>query len=201
MLSPHEMAMFRQLAAKAQASGQMVGPDMLATLTPPDTERRILSGVPYEEVPIAQPVPWLPVAKDIAWGLNDRVVTFTDSNINVEAITNLGFDIPSVVYALTASVRSTNGTPLPGTLGNVRDAFRIQFELSQGRKWQTSNAMGSAILGSAERPRMLGRPGWRFNNGATMLVKVTPLIGNLQIDIVLWTLEMTGPGNIATMPL
>lgn len=197
-LTPQEQAWLQMLTHRAQANGQqiVVGPDMRATLTPPSTERRILAGVPYEETPVAEPVPWLPISTDIAWGLNDRVSTFTNQTINAEATNNLGFDIPSVVYAITAAVRDTAGNSISGAFGNVLDTFRIQFGLTNGRNWQTANTMGSTICGTAERPRFLGRSCWRLNNGAVLQCRVTPLVANLQIDIVLWCVETTGGSNI-----
>lgn len=193
-------ASLQQAQGAAAQVMQQIGPNMLATLTPPNTERRLLNGIPYEEVPVKDPIPWMPVAENIAWGLNDRVITFTNQTINVEAVGSLGFDLTSNIYALTAAVRTTDGNDISGSYGSVLDLFRVQFELSQGRKWQTANAMGSALLGTAQRPRFLGRPGWRFNNGARLLVNFTPLRSNIQVDIVLWAIEFTGPGNLSMVP-
>ncbi len=198
-LSVQEMQALQQLMHRAQGAGQVTpqpGPGMTATLTPPDTNRRIWEGTEFEEVPVAMPMPWLPIASDIAWGLNDRVQTFTNLAANAESIQRLNFDIPSAVFALTAAVRRTDGNAINGDFGNVLDTFRVQFTLSQGRQWQTNNAMGSAIVGTAQRPRWLGRPCWRFNNGAVLQVRLTPLIANLQVDIVVWALETTGASNI-----
>lgn len=197
-LTPDQLRVLQQLANAAQQTGQLravLGDSLIATLAPPNTEQRIVRGVPFEEVPVAAPVPWLPVSPMISWGLNDRVVTRTDGTAATEYIDNMGFDLPCVAYAISAAVRSTSGAiSTTVTSSDALNLFRIQFELTNGRKWQTANVMGGAICGSAAQPRFLGRPGWRFEPGANMLVKITPLVANIQVDVVLWCIET--PGNI-----
>ena len=198
-ISGDELNLLNYLRARNLSAGKAV-----AALEVPDTESRIVQGVPYQEVPVAEPMPWMPVANDIAWGLNDRTTTFTGATANVETPNTMGFDLPSVVYAITATVRQSTFEP-QGNFFNFwegngfaspLDTFRVQFGLSQGRNWQTTNAPGSTICGSAERPRFLGRSAWRLGEGAVLLVKVTPLLANLNIDIVLWAVEFTGGSNI-----
>lgn len=193
-----QLAAANEAAHQAGQLTQVLGPHMLASLNPPDTDQRILAGVPFKEIPLADPMPWMPCGTDIAWGLNDRVLTFTNQAINVEVPQQIGFDLPSVTYALTAAVRTTDGNAIPGTFGNVLDTFRIQFVWSgSNRRWQTIAALGSTVLGSGSWPRLLGRPGWRFTKGSNLIVNFTPLVANLQVDIVLWVVETSGPGNLS----
>ena len=198
--SAAEIAQLQSALQHAQASGQLetvIGPNMLATLNPPTDDTRIKNGVPYREMQVYYPEPWMPVASDIAYSPNDRVVQVLNQTANTEVIERLGFDVPTVVYATVSAVRSTSGD-LPATVGNERDLFRVQFELTNGRKWQTSNSLGSTVTGTAERPRLLGRTGWRFDMGTVLLVKVTPLVANLDINVVLYTIETPGATNIAS---
>jgi hypothetical protein len=196
-LTPQELADLQRNLARGVAARQVApGPMMLATLTPDSTEQRIYGGIPHEEVPVFEPMPWLPTAPGVAWGLNDRVTTLTNGTINVQAWTPMGFDFPSAIYAITAAVRTTDGSQISAAFGTVLDVFDIQFRLAQGRLWQTSAALGSSVCGTGERPRKLGRPCWRFNNGAVLRIGITPFLANLRIDIVCYTLETYGGSNI-----
>lgn len=198
--SDAQVAQLQQAIQHAQSTGQLaevIGPNMLATLNPPTDDTRIKNGVPYREMQVYYPEPWMPVATDIAYSPNDRVVQLLNGTANTEAIERLGFDVPTVVYATVSSVRSTNAN-LPTTVQDARDLFRVQFELTNGRKWQTNPALGTAVTGTAERPRLLGRTGWRFDMGTVLQVKITPLIADLEINIVLYTIETPGATNIAS---
>ena len=198
-ITQDELRLLNYLRVRELSSGQAI-----AALETPDTATRLVQGVPYQEVPVAEPMPWMPVSNDIAWGLNDRTTRFTAPTANVESQNTMGFDLPSVVYAITATVRQTTFVPAGNTFNfwesqgfaSPLDTFQIQFALSQGRTWQTTNAPASTICGSAERPRFLGRTGWRFGQGAVLVVKITPLLANLTIDVVLWAVEEVGGSNI-----
>jgi len=169
-----------------------------ATINPvTGADQLMRMGIPFEEVPVFEPIPWLPVAKDIAWGLSDRVVTLTNGVINTQVSTPLGFDFYTVAYALSAAVRNTAGNALPGSFGSPLDSFRVQFVTTGNYNFQTADAMGSALVGTAAFPRKLGRCCWRFNGGAQLRVLITPLMANLQVDVIVWTVQTTIGSNIA----
>lgn len=198
-MNPQIVAQTRQVLAAAQAAGQLealVGPDMLASLAQTDTGSRLFQGVRYEETAVAMPVPWLPQDPNIALGLNDRVVSFNGATANVQTSATVSFDVPCVVFQINGAVRSTNAD-LPATVGDPLDLIRVQFKTVGGYQFQTSDVFGSTILGTAQRPGNLGRPCWRFESGSSLTVFYTPLVANLQVDIVMRTVITPGPGNIA----
>ena len=195
--TPQEQQYLAQLEQKVLMMESRVNSGMMATLTPPSTERRIQDEVPFEEVPVKDPMPWLPVTPgDIAWSVNDRVLTLTNGAINTQAVQRLGFDTPSAVYAITAAVRTTDGAAIPGSFGSVLDTFQIQFRMTNPRLWQTNPVSGSTVCGTAERPRFLGRPCWRMNTGSVLIANITPLMANLNVDLNIWVLETIGCTNI-----
>lgn len=217
-MNPQELAQFQRLQSKAQQVGltpieamqfqqlqnkfavmQLQGGQGVATLNPPNDGSRVgPGGVTYEEVPMAEPRPWMPIDTNIAWMLNDRVVSLTAGTINVEQPINISFDLDTRVYALTASCYSTAGAAVPATgFPDSLSMFRVQFKMAQGRQFQTTSAPGITVLGTGQRPRYLGRPAWRFQGGSTLVVNVTPLAANLQIDIVLYAVEIASGNNIS----
>jgi len=195
-LGPQEIQVLTMLHQRASANNQMpVG--LLATVSPPDNATRHYNNIPFRETDVVKPKPWMAVDPNIGYLLNDRIVSLNNPAINVENITRLGFDVPSSVYALVATAIDTTGAGFP--VGqDARDFFQIQFELSNGQRWQTLPALGSTVTGPAQFPRLLGRPAWQLNNGAVLLARITPLRANLRIDVNLWTIEQPGPTNIAT---
>lgn len=194
-----QIAQLRQILAAAEAQGQLedlVGPDMLAKLSSSSDGTRLFQGVRFEELPVAMPMPWLPIDANIGLSLNDRVVTFTNATANTQTSQVISFDLPCAVFQLNAAVRSTNAN-LPATVDDPLDLIRVQFKTTGGYQFQTSDVLGSTILGSAKRPGNLGRSGWRFEPGASLTVFFTPLVADLQVDIVIRTIVSPGPGNIA----
>lgn len=198
-----QMENVRQWVAFYHQIGQLdslITPTMRASLTPPSNDQRILGGVPFEEVPVKDPVPYLPVANDIAWTLTDLAINVTNVASGTATPVTVSWDMPASVYAITASVRTTDGGAFPSGIRTALDLFRIQFESANIRKFITAPVLGSTVCGTAERPRFLGRPCWKFNNGSTLQTTITPLANNLEINVVLWSILTPGPTNIAFMP-
>jgi hypothetical protein len=122
----------------------------------------------------------------------------------IEAVINLAannsqprviqFDIPTCVYALSASAVSTaDATTYTGI--NPRDLFTLSFENTNGDRFTTAPALASTICGSGSDPRLIGGVGWLFDRGGSLLVTVTPLVDNLRIDVNLISIEIRGPAN------
>lgn len=196
-LNPQEAHFLAVLTQRAQANRQMPPHGQMATMNPPDNGTRYFNGIPFRQTEVFEPMPWLAVDPNIGYMTNDRVSNLTGGAANTEVIVRNGFDVPSVVYALTGSAIDTTGADLPVGMSPL-DTFLVQFVLTNGQRWQTVPALGSTLLGSGERPRKTGRPTWVLNNGAVMEVRITPLRTNLRIDVVMYTLEQPGPTNIAT---
>lgn len=206
-LSPHEMQYLAQLQSRAIATGQAQqgrpGPGMMASLTPPTNRQRVWQGVKFEQMSVYEPQPWIPLSEDglpIGLVCRDRTVTYSLPTVNQETPSRLGFSTPAACYAITATSLLTDGAGNLVSLAvgvDPRDVFRIQIKYAQGDLWQSEPAIARNICGTAEFPRLVGKPSWMLDGGTSIIVTVTPLIANLIIDVTLWTIEQPGPTNIA----
>ena len=115
--------------------------------------------------------------------------------VNTEVIATIQFDIPCRLVALNGAAFSTAvGNALPVGVG-PRDCFLFRLEYTQGDRLHVSQRIASTVLGTSERPGEVGGVGWTFDQGATVIIGITPLIANLRIDVTLHCLEMRGQSN------
>lgn len=203
-VSPDEVKLLNYLRVRSLFADQAI-----AAMELPDTETRMVGQVPYQEVPIADPQPWLAVANDTAWMLSDRTIQFIGggATANTEVQGNFSWMYDTAVYALVGTVRDTNFTPAANQsvwwerhgLADPLDAFLVQFTTTSNRNWQTAPVPASMVLGDARRPRFLGRPCWRMPGGSSLIVKVTPLFNNLTITLGTWVVETVSGSNIQSL--
>jgi len=152
---------------------------------------------PYMRVPVWPPQLLLSTNRLVGHQTRDYTAGVLNAAINVEAISTIQFDIPCIIYAITASAVTTNAVAFTAGLIPL-DSFLIGFEHSNGDRLTAGQArLGSTICGTALRPRMVGGNGWVFDRGSTLVARITPLQANLRIDIVVETIEERGPTNIA----
>lgn len=204
--TPEEIALLNEMRRQGLTHGQV-----LAALNMPDTETRILSdGRMMQEVPIAEPQPWLQIGNDVAWVVSDRNVQFVGgaNSANQEVIDNFTWQFRSSVFALVGSVKDDDFTAAENIglewwqvqgLSNPLDAFTIQFYTTSNRNFQTTPVPGSMVLGSARWPRYLGRPTWSMKGGSSLNVRVTPLFNNLTITIGVWVVETVTASNMQSI--
>lgn len=207
-LSPPELEYLRQLLHRGTRAGQVTtpgqpGPGMMASLNPPTNRQRTYMGVKFEQMPVYQPEPWIPLSEDglpIGLVCRDRTVTYLLPTANQETPQRLGFSTPASCYAITATAVQTDGAGAGVNLPvgmDPRDTFRLQIKYAQGDLWQSEPAIARNVAGTAEFPRLVGKPGWMLDGGTSIILTVTPLFENLIIDVTLWTIEQPGPTNIA----
>jgi hypothetical protein len=165
-----------------------------ASLNPPSNARRAAEGVPFQREQVYFPSLWIPQGANIGTQLRRRPITIINQAAAVDVIQAIQFDIPTTVFCLTAGVIDTTGANLPVGL-NPLDSFTCQFQHTNGDLYDTQPMLGGASLGTAERPALLGGPGWMQDRGTSVLLTVQPLRANLRIDICLWSIEMRGPAN------
>jgi hypothetical protein len=110
--------------------------------------------------------------------------------INIEQIVTVQFDIPCRLIAINGGAFNTN-TLLP--VSNDNYLFRLEY--TTGDKLHTAARLGTTVVGSAERPGEIGGAGYTIDQGASVILGITPLVQNLRIDITLVCLEMRGPRN------
>lgn len=112
---------------------------------------------------------------------------------NVQAVASIQFDIPAIVYAMTAA---TTNTAAPGIVTNGLDGFTVSLEHSNGDRITTNQALGSCIFGTAAEPSLIGGNGLVFDRGSTLVINVTPLSANLRVDFNFFAIEQRGPRNL-----
>ncbi|MDP3772640.1 MAG: hypothetical protein Q8Q85_00050 [Gemmatimonadales bacterium] len=122
--------------------------------------------------------------------------TDADYVVNTEAIRTVQFDIPCRLIGFTGAVMDTAGAGFP--VGHDRRDFVLfRLEYTNGDRLHTAARLGSEVLGSMERPGEIGGTGWTIDQGASVVLGITPLRTNLRCDITLICLEMRGARNFS----
>ena len=123
----------------------------------------------------------------------------SDYTAGSESIRTIQFDIPCRVVALNGAAVdpntvSTNVAPTR----NLLDCFLFRIEYTTGDKLMTGARLGSNTLGTAENPSEIGSSGYTIDQGASLVLGITPLANapaNFRIDITLHCLEIRGQRN------
>ena len=120
----------------------------------------------------------------------------TDYVVGTEAIRTIQFYLPCRVIAVNAVAADTtaaNATAWEASSG--LNTFLLRLEYTTGDRLQITQRIASTYAGSAERPGMIGDFGWNIDQGASVVLGITPLVPNLRIDVVLHCIEMRGNTN------
>jgi hypothetical protein len=122
--------------------------------------------------------------------------TDTDYTENQEAIRTVQFDIPCRLIAINAGAVDTNTDAT--TFENLLNCFLFRLEYTTGDKLMTSARLASTVVGSMENPGEIGGSGYTIDQGASVVLGMTPLANapaNFRIDITLVCLEIRGNRN------
>jgi len=123
----------------------------------------------------------------------------TDYTVGSEAIRTIQFDIPCRVIAINGAgvdnvTVSTNAAPTV----NLLNCFLFRIEYTTGDKLMTAARLGSNTLGTGAFPSEVGSSGYTIDQGASLVLGITPLTNapaNFRIDITLHCLEIRGQRN------
>jgi len=125
--------------------------------------------------------------------------TDTDYTVNQESIRIVQFDIPARVIAINAAVvqYDAGNALLPTAFSgmNPQDAMLFRMEYTTGDRLHTAARLGSTVCGTMDSPGELGGTGYTVDQGATLILGITPLAVRLRVDITLHCLEIRGPSN------
>lgn len=165
-------------------------------MSPPSTAQRAADpGIQWAWMQVYNPVVPLPMHPYISlfprWRAIDNIV---NAAVGTEVVANINIDIPFMVYGLVGSAALTDGAALPGNLHPL-DTFRVGVRHTQGDLLVTGTPIARCVLGTAERPMLVGGSGWNFDQGSVLQFLVTPLVANLTISIVAMGIEKRGPQN------
>jgi hypothetical protein len=124
----------------------------------------------------------------------------TDSDVAVgsETVRTVQFDIPARIIAINASCVNTavNGALPVGV--NPRDCFLFRIEYTTGDRLHIQARLGSTVVGTADNPGELGGTGYTVDQGAALIVGITPINpipANFRIDVTFHALELRGSAN------
>ncbi len=157
-------------------------------------------GTPWVRFPFFPTSPYM--STDPAVGSQVRYYGATllsgdsDVTLNSESIRTVQFDIPCRLIAINAACVDT--TTAQTAFVNLLNCFLFRLEYTTGDKLQTAARLASTVCGSMENPGEIGASGYTIDQGASVILGLTPL-GNLptnfRIDITLVCLEIRGQRN------
>lgn len=127
-------------------------------------------------------------------------LTYTDADfaVNAETIRTVQFDIPCRLIAINASSIVYDGAnQVTGYVNgmNPLDQFLFRLEYTTGDRLHTGSRLASTVCGSFENPGEIGGVGYTIDQGASVILGLTPLVANIRIDITLVCLEVRGASN------
>jgi hypothetical protein len=163
--------------------------------------------LPFVRFPFYPTAPWYSTNPDVGYQVRfySAGLNFNDQDnvAGTEAQRSVQFDIPVRLIGI-------NGAALPYTsLGAVdlssplltEQAMNLSYlfraEYTTGDKLHTASRLASTVVGTARNPGEIGGHGYNIDQGATLLLGITPLVSNLKIDITFICLEMRAPRNFS----
>ena len=116
---------------------------------------------------------------------------------NVQAQVVIQFDIPCIVFGMTAGSVDTAAPAFGVFPGSGLDTFTCSLEHTNGDRLVTQPVLGSLIFGQANEPALVGGNGWVFDRGSGLVIQVTPIVNATQrIDFAFYAVEERGPRNL-----
>ena len=122
--------------------------------------------------------------------------TDADYTEGQEAIRLVQFDIPCRLVAINAG--ATDPTTNLSAFENLLNCFLFRIEYTTGDKLMTAARLASTVCGTMENPGEIGGSGYTIDQGASLILGITPLANapaNFRVDITLVCLEIRGNRN------
>ena len=124
--------------------------------------------------------------------------TDADVAVGTETIRTVQFDIPARIIAINASCVNTAALGALPIGVDPRDCFLFRVEYTTGDRLHIAPRLGSTVTGTAGRPGELGGTGYTVDQGAALVVGITPINPippNFRIDVTFHALELRGSSN------
>ena len=141
---------------------------------------------PFVRFPFYPTAPWY--STDVNVGYQVRmysaglVSTDADFQINTEAIRTVQFDLPCRLIAFNGALSHFQNVgdmqPVPKTITeqNMNLCYLFRSEYTTGDRLQTAARLASTVVGNAKNPGEIGGHGYNIDQGATLILGITPLI-------------------------
>jgi hypothetical protein len=163
---------------------------------------------PFVRFPFYPTAPWY--STDVNVGYQVRmysaglVSTDADYTLNTESIRTVQFDLPCRLIAINGAATNPTVAGAVGTITeiNMNLSYLFRAEYTTGDRLQTAARIASTVVGTAANPGEIGGHGYNIDQGATLILGITPLMEHnfpnpVRIDITLVCLEMRGPRNFS----
>lgn len=204
--SPQGVAPYNQ-TAPGPSGGMQIPPQVIdprtaqPALNPPGLEQYAENVPNWRRIQAYYPELLIPNHPNIS--VSPRWYSVSTGNVasaNGTYTTNLRFEMPTTVYAITAGTFYTDitvamaaGTQIFWQQNNV---FQVMLSRMQGGdRLTTDTVLGGCIAGTASFPSLIGAGGWMFNTGGSMNITITNLVANCRIDMSFLVMEIRGPAN------
>ena len=164
--------------------------------------------LPFVRFPFFPTAPWYSTNPDVGYQVRfySAGISPTDQDYTtpgVELQRSVQFDIPVRLIAFNGAVVpfdqqgavDTTSAFLTEQAMNLAYLFRAEY--TTGDKLHTQSRIASTVVGTSRNPGEIGGHGYNIDQGATLVLGITPLVLNLKIDITLVCLEMRAPRNFA----
>jgi hypothetical protein len=167
---------------------------------------------PFVRFPFYPTAPWY--STDVNVGYQVRyysaglVSTDADYSLGQEAIRTVQFDLPCRLIAINGALSHfTNAGAMQAAPDTINEqtmnlCYLFRSEYTTGDRLQTAARLATTVVGTAKNPGEIGGHGYNIDQGATLILGITPLIAaaalsTVRIDITLVCLEMRGPRNFS----
>lgn len=167
---------------------------------------------PFVRFPFYPTAPWY--STDVNVGYQVRyysaglVSTDADYSLGQEAIRTVQFDLPCRLIAINGALSHfTNAGAMQAAPDTINEqtmnlCYLFRSEYTTGDRLQTAARLAATVVGTAKNPGEIGGHGYNIDQGATLILGITPLIAaaalsTVRIDITLVCLEMRGPRNFS----
>jgi hypothetical protein len=157
-------------------------------------------GPAFVRFPFFPTSPWVSTNPSVGYQVryySTRLMsTDPDYVVNSEAQRLVQFDIPVRLVAINgAAIVSSDPTLLTEQNMNLTYGFRLEY--TTGDKLHTNSRIASTVVGTMKNPGEIGSHGYNIDQGASVVIGLTPYRADLMIDITLVCLEMRGPRNFS----
>jgi hypothetical protein len=167
---------------------------------------------PFVRFPFYPTAPWY--STDVNVGYQVRyysaglVSTDADYSLGQEAIRTVQFDLPCRLIAINGALSHfTNAGAMQAAPDTINEqtmnlCYLFRSEYTTGDRLQPAARLATTVVGTAKNPGEIGGHGYNIDQGATLILGITPLIAaaalsTVRIDITLVCLEMRGPRNFS----
>jgi hypothetical protein len=159
--------------------------------------------LPFVRFPFFPTAPWYSTNPNVGYQVRyySTGITSADADyaLNSEATRTVQFDIPCRLIAINgACVDTGNSATFTEQNGNLAYLFRAEY--TTGDRLHTTARLAATVLGNQKNPGEIGGHGYNIDQGASLIVGITPLfaaVGQIRIDITFVCLEMRAPRNFS----